>query len=254
MYRKMNKIDERIRKIIKGKKNLNSFNKSYKNILSNKNNILFKDLFKNKKSSFFNMTKLKPASLKMQKRWSDFPKFKKQYLRKILVDTDKDLIPDKYDCQPYNRKKQDSPTMELYQKWLKKAGTLKKQIESLGYPVTLVGVKKTPPNEEFNYFIEYLENLNPEMPVDVYAKIPINSNLHKLIKKNNIKDVNIKNSKLRYESNYGWFIEGGDLFNEWGYTGYVLVDQNNYVVNDINAPNNPNLKIVEFERAIRRGN
>jgi len=119
----MNKIDQRINKIIKGKKDFNSFN--FKNVLKNKNNISFSNLMKN---SFKTKNVFKGASLKMQKRWSDFPNFKKQYLRKILIDTDKDLTPNRYDCQPFNKRKQDDNFLD----------SVKKKIESLGYPVTKI--------------------------------------------------------------------------------------------------------------------
>ena len=52
------------------------------------------------------------ASFKMQNKWKSFDFKKKNFYRKILKDTDRDRVPDIFDCQPFNRKKQDS--MKLF--------------------------------------------------------------------------------------------------------------------------------------------
>lgn len=52
--------------------------------------------------------KLTPASICSQKKWQGFPIATKTKLRKTLKDTDKDGVPDKYDCQPQNKRKQES--------------------------------------------------------------------------------------------------------------------------------------------------
>jgi hypothetical protein len=52
--------------------------------------------------------KLTPATIFNQKKWSNLPIAKKNQLRKKLPDTDKDGVPDKYDCHPQNKRKQES--------------------------------------------------------------------------------------------------------------------------------------------------
>ena len=47
------------------------------------------------------------ASLKMQAQWRSLSGGQKNQLRKTLPDSDRDGVPDKYDCQPFNQKKQD---------------------------------------------------------------------------------------------------------------------------------------------------
>ena len=50
----------------------------------------------------------KGASLNMQRYWKSLPEWKKNQLRRVLPDTDRDGVPDKFDCQPLNSRKQDS--------------------------------------------------------------------------------------------------------------------------------------------------
>lgn len=52
--------------------------------------------------------KLTPASIISQKKWSGFPVATKKKLRKTLKDADKDGVPNKYDCHPKNKRKQES--------------------------------------------------------------------------------------------------------------------------------------------------
>ena len=52
--------------------------------------------------------KLTPASIVSQKKWSSFPVKKKNQLRKMLPDRDKDGVPNKFDCHPRNKRKQES--------------------------------------------------------------------------------------------------------------------------------------------------
>jgi hypothetical protein len=52
--------------------------------------------------------KLTPASICSQKKWASLPVAKKNNLRKMLGDRDKDGVPDKYDCRPKNKCKQET--------------------------------------------------------------------------------------------------------------------------------------------------
>jgi hypothetical protein len=60
--------------------------------------------------------KLAPATIVNQKKWASFPLAKKNQLRKMLPDKDKDGVPNKFDCQPKNKRKQESflPADESY--------------------------------------------------------------------------------------------------------------------------------------------
>jgi hypothetical protein len=52
--------------------------------------------------------KLTPASIVSQKKWSSLPITKKNSLRKMLPDKDKDGVPNKFDCRPKNKRKQEA--------------------------------------------------------------------------------------------------------------------------------------------------
>jgi hypothetical protein len=52
--------------------------------------------------------KLTPASICSQKKWCSLPIKKKNHLRKTLPDKDKDGVPNKFDCRPKNKRKQES--------------------------------------------------------------------------------------------------------------------------------------------------
>ena len=56
--------------------------------------------------------KKKGASVAKQKQWKGLTPKKKTVLRKKYKDTDRDGVPNKWDCQPFNRKKQDD---EIYE-------------------------------------------------------------------------------------------------------------------------------------------
>ena len=49
------------------------------------------------------------AGLKLQTAWRALPEWKKNQLRHTLKDSDHDGVPDKFDCQPFNSKRQDDP-------------------------------------------------------------------------------------------------------------------------------------------------
>ena len=52
--------------------------------------------------------KLTPASICSQKKWGKMPILTKNKVRKTSKDTDKDGVPDKYDCHPKNKRRQES--------------------------------------------------------------------------------------------------------------------------------------------------
>ena len=52
--------------------------------------------------------KLTPASICSQKAWSGLSKTVKKELRKSLPDKDKDGVPNKYDCRPKNKRRQET--------------------------------------------------------------------------------------------------------------------------------------------------
>ena len=52
--------------------------------------------------------KLTPASIVNQKKWGALPVTTKNNLRKTLKDTDKDGVPNNFDCRPKNKRKQEA--------------------------------------------------------------------------------------------------------------------------------------------------
>jgi hypothetical protein len=52
--------------------------------------------------------RITPASVTAQKKWSKFPLGLKKELGRILPDTDRDGVPNGFDCRPKNRRKQES--------------------------------------------------------------------------------------------------------------------------------------------------
>jgi hypothetical protein len=63
-----------------------------------------------------NNKKLTPASISSQKKWAGLSANRKSKLCKSLPDADKDSVPNKYDCKPNNKRRQESflPVDEAY--------------------------------------------------------------------------------------------------------------------------------------------
>jgi len=53
------------------------------------------------------MGKKKGASIAKQHQWKGFSPIKKQHMIKKYPDRDKDGVPNRWDCQPWNPKEQD---------------------------------------------------------------------------------------------------------------------------------------------------
>jgi len=47
------------------------------------------------------------ASIQKQKQWKNFSPIKKNIMRRQYIDSDRDRVPNKWDCQPYNKYRQD---------------------------------------------------------------------------------------------------------------------------------------------------
>jgi hypothetical protein len=76
--------------------------KSSCNLFHTKSNDLVKAVLTRKSS------KLTPASVCAQKAWQGFPLGIKKELRRTLKDSDKDGVPNGFDCRPRNKRKQES--------------------------------------------------------------------------------------------------------------------------------------------------
>jgi hypothetical protein len=59
---------------------------------------------------------LKPAPLAMQRQWKRMGPIEKTMARYRYTDYDKDNVPNKWDCQPRNKRRQDSPAMTALEK------------------------------------------------------------------------------------------------------------------------------------------
>jgi len=61
------------------------------------------------------------ASLRMQAIWRSLPERKKIQLRRVLRDSDRDGVPDKFDCQPYNPFAQDQDSViDVGKGWIRR--------------------------------------------------------------------------------------------------------------------------------------
>jgi len=110
-------IDKSLKKMISNNK---SFSNTFKNPLLGKS-ISFSNTFKNisfnnsitptKNISFsnmFNTNIIKGASIQKQQQWGQMSFGNKTVQRILRVDTDKDRVPNRWDCQPLNRWRQDT--------------------------------------------------------------------------------------------------------------------------------------------------
>jgi len=286
----MNKINNKIKKMLGKSNKENSLNFSFSDILKNnkpKNNLFKNDLFKNRlpknslfknglpKNSLFKNNLFKNsllnkqgAPLQLQLKWSSFSKNKQNFLRQIYIDTDKDKVPDKYDCEPLNPKKQDKRILEFFGNWLKYIGEIKKQIESHGAKVTSARYYYFDATEIFPKFNEVLEFLGGDkygphdddlmglldgpLPFDIFVTIPKNLLLYKTLSEMKIYDdgelITGNFSKLRYEQSYGWFLDqkSGNNYNNLSYIGGLIVDKNGRPIRDMSVFTNPDIKVVDL--------
>ena len=120
-----------------------------------------------------------------QGQWQSMTKEERDEWRQKLKDSDGDRVPDEFDCNPDNVMEQDSPQMNIYQKWLKRAGEFKKQIEQLGFNVARIDFSDPYVDINSKEFIKiFYDNVNEDYFVyNIYIKIPENSNLGKNMKK-----------------------------------------------------------------------
>jgi len=197
--------------------------------------------------------KMKGASIPMQSLWSGFSKQKKKGLRTTLIDSDKDGVPNKFDCQPHNAYKQDSEQLlkeKLYNKWFAIAQKLRNQVSNLGYPVSLVTLKSfnrhSVGSESFkNNLFDYQRHWHNKTPVDVYANIPNNSNIGKKLSSIG---KNPSNWWLRWDTDAGWEIlrNGAMDYQGSNYDAYLIDGDQEGPMNIVNRPN---INLVPFDEA-----
>ncbi len=61
----------------------------------------------------------KGASIRLQNQWKNFSPKTKIILRKKYIDSDKDKVPNKWDCQPYNKWKQEKSEVDYVKAGIK---------------------------------------------------------------------------------------------------------------------------------------
>ena len=268
----MNQIDKSIKKMLGRratnplgsfglKKDTRSRNNKTNNNLFNINKIIGtkkQDTFGNfgnfNIGNFGNMIK-KPnqSNKKPWEQWSNFPKQKKQMLRRVLIDTDRDGVPNKYDCNPHNSYEQDPKSPEnLLNNWKTVAKHIEQQILNLGYQVKLVTIKSGQGNmEEFllnlSKYGKNYNNGNMNLPVDAYASISANSNLGRALTKIN---KNPSDWWARWDSDSkGWEIlhNRAMSYQDSNYDAFLINGKSENT--SISIINNPNIKLVSFDEA-----
>jgi hypothetical protein len=116
---------------------------------------------------YINNRKFAGASIAKQKQWKSFSPGKKILLRKLYKDSDKDRVPDKWDCQPYNKYRQDSDinllkAIDGHEVWTNAFGNRfgERVVVMIEYPYVIHnGTKFIPSESEINMlWNDYIES------------------------------------------------------------------------------------------------
>jgi len=100
----MNTFDEKIKKML-GKNKLGN-NMKFSTIFNKKlSNNIFNFKSKNFMKNIIGISPIKGASIKMQMQWKNMSPTLKGINRILYKDIDKDSVPDRWDCRPFNKLK-----------------------------------------------------------------------------------------------------------------------------------------------------